>query len=384
MPTLKTMIETRAKTPGPLQELRRIRRENLSDRVAVESARVNNELKRLQMQQIKDESAANRSAAELMSSAFTGQQTGATGPTPTPWQSPTGQQPPPEQAAQAQQNIKNRLAENPQMISDMRKVRTKLYSLGNDKATEKAVKLDKIITDWEQRNYFKKKAAEDDRIAIKTSDTEAARAWFSTPEADKQGRFEEFKTAHGITGIDSVGDMDVWARDLKAAAEDSDLDKAGGPMKAATANALLTRAEKIKKNFDAEIMRMYPEISVSGDGGLMVDASYDQVRADYAKAVNKAAQSNKQFDPNVIFAQTVAEYRLVQKPNTGWGDGLDDMDRDVFVPIAWINTARQSNSELSDDQIAVLYSLAINDKLKNQGKTSTKTWNLFVRHGLAN
>jgi len=382
MPTLKTMIGARAETPSPLQELRRIRRENLSDRAAVESARVNNELKRLQIQQAKDESAAARSTSELMATAFTGQQGGGAQAQP-PWMSPAGKQPPPEQAAQAQQNIKNRLAENPQMISDMRRVRTKLYSLGNPTATEKAVKLDGIITQWEQRNYFKKKAMEDERIAIKTSDTEAARAWFSTPESDKVGRFEEFKQAHGITGIDSVGDMDVWARDLKAAAEDSDLNRAGGPMKPATANALLTRAEKIKKNFDAEIMRMYPEISTSGDGGLLVDASYDQVRADYAKAVNKAAQSNQQFDPNVLFAQTMAEYRLVQQPNTGWGDGLDDMDRDVFVPIAWMNTAKQQNGELTEDQIAVLYSTAINDKLKNQGKTSTKTWNLFVRHGLA-
>lgn len=362
------MIETRAKTPSPLQELRRIRRENLSDKVAMESARVNNELKRLQIQQAKDESAAAKSTAELMATAFRGQQTGATGPTPTPWQSPTGQQPPPEQSVQAQQNIKNRLAENPQMISDMRRVRTKLYSLGNDKATEKAVKLDKIITDWEQRNYFKKRAMEDERIAVKTSDTEAARAWFVTPETDKAGRFEEFKQAHGITGIDTVGDMDVWARDLKAAAEDSDLDRAGGPMKPATANALLTRADKIKKNFDAEIMRMYPEITTSGDGGLMVDASYDQVRADYAKAVNKAAQSNKQFDPNVIFVQVMSEYQLVPTPDVRWSTpGISDMDRDVFVPIAWLNKARQQNPNLTTDEFAVLYSMALEDKIKNVG-----------------
>jgi len=371
MADLQTMIKARASTPSPLQELRRIRRENLSDEIAMTGARVNNELKRLQIEQLQSASAANREVGKAVSSAFQGRG-GAPG------------QGTPEQSVQAAQNIKNRLAENPQMIEDLRTTRDKLYSLGNDTAFDKAGKLDKIIGEWEQRNFFGRKAAEEERKAAKTSDLEAARAWYATPEVDKEARFAEFKQVHGITGVANPGDMDVWARDLKAAAEDTDLTTAGGPLKPATANALLTRAEKIKKNFDAEVARYYPEISKDNKGNLLVDSSYDEVRRAYAKEIDTAAQSQKQFDPTTLFAKVISEHRLVKKPRTGWGDGLDDMDRDVFVPIPWMDMARQQNGKLTEGQIAVLYSMALNDKLKNQGKTSTKTWNLFVKHGLAN
>lgn len=379
MASLQNLFTVQQQTKTPLQAIRDIRRQNQADAIAAETARLSNELKRLQIQETQTGLETDKQLANIMSQGFTQE---GTPPTEAPT-GPTGeglatQKTGAEQSQEAAKRLTVKLEENPKMIENVRRMRDRLYSMGHPKAIDKATKLDGIISTWEQRNYFKKKEAVEQAEQLKSTELAAARAWAATPVSDRQGRLTELATKYNIP-VNSVDEMNVWARDRMAAAKDITAAGQGG-MKASEVSSLVGQADKIRKQFDTEMTRYFPEITLTEEG-VAVDETYDEMRRLYSDTITELGSAGTRFNPTQVFAEIASKFAHIKQPDVPWTSPLSDMNVDVFIPRDWLMLAKSKNTEISDDEVAVLYSKIISDK-KKFGYVSVETDSLMRKYGL--
>lgn len=375
--TLDRLFDVQEKTKGPLQTLRDIRRENAADAVTYQTARIQNELRQMQTEETKARADALK-AETAEQTAVTGvvQDNLAGNPPANQWASQ------PKTSSQAASSIAQ-YAQNPKMLNNIKKTRDMLIQRGSSIALEKAAKLDAIIKTAEDRYDNARTHSYQDRSEARTvadrnreRAQEAARMWAATPDSEKSARFEPFKKKYGLGDISTIDGLDRWSRDRMAEAKDIKFGQGGG-YKTSDSNNDLTNSKKIRENFDSEMQRKY-KITKDKDGVLQVDGSYDQVRRTYAAAVDSQGSSYNAYE---LFKQVTDNFVHVKSPQSKYNDGLSDMTQDVFVPREWMGAAMQTNPELTEGQVAIIYSMIVND-IQQYGYVSPETDAVVQKNGL--